>query len=151
MASKQLTLLMGAVAVAAVVAFLPMTSGAYGEPSDGPEMIDRLDVDGDGFLSPSEFPGPEEMFEDLDTDGDGLLSEQEVLASRPAPPEGPGGFENDDADNDGQVTREEFSGPQELFDHLDADGDGIISRAEVGPGLPPGGPPPVEAESGDTE
>ncbi|APG27059.1 hypothetical protein A7E78_03950 [Syntrophotalea acetylenivorans] len=48
------------------------------------------------------------------------------------PPKG-GGFEKDDADGDGQVTKEEFSGPSEHFEQLDRNGDGVLSRDEAKP------------------
>lgn len=48
------------------------------------------------------------------------------------PPKG-GGFEQDDADNNGVVTRDEFSGPADLFDRLDSNGDGQINREEAKP------------------
>ncbi|GAB6908117.1 hypothetical protein DESC_610333 [Desulfosarcina cetonica] len=53
----------------------------------------------------------------------------------------PGGFEKDDVNKDGQVTRAEFSGPKEMFSHLDANGDGVITREEVKPRKPPAGQP----------
>ena len=61
----------------------------------------------------------------------------------PGGPKGPGGFEKDDVNKDGQVTREEFSGPADMFDRLDANGDGVITQDEVKPpqdgrGAPPG-------------
>lgn len=61
------------------------------------------------------------------------------------PPDGhkrPGGFEKDDADRNGKVTREEFSGPADMFDRLDADGDGVITREEARPPRGGHGPPP---------
>ena len=36
----------------------------------------------------------------------------------------------DDKNHDGKVSREEFSGPKPLFDHIDADHDGFITREE---------------------
>ena len=36
-----------------------------------------------------------------------------------------------DADGDGVVTRDEFQGPERLFDRLDADGDGQVTKAEA--------------------
>lgn len=58
---------------------------------------------------------------------------------------GGGGFEKDDANSDGKVTREEFSGPEDLFDKLDSDGDGVITKEEAKPkdcGSHDGPPPP---------
>jgi hypothetical protein len=112
--------------------------GASG--NDPSRLIQRFDQDGDGLVSEREFPGPPEHFVDLDTDGDGFLTSEELLAGRPGPPEG-GGFENDDADQDGRVSQAEFSGPAELFSHLDTDGDGYITRDEARPGKHPHGGP----------
>lgn len=53
----------------------------------------------------------------------------------------PGGFEKDDVNKDGQVTRAEFSGPKEMFSRLDANGDGVITREEVKAKKPPTGQP----------
>lgn len=41
--------------------------------------FERLDTDGDGFLSPEEYNGPVKMFTELDTDGDGRLSPDEAM------------------------------------------------------------------------
>ena len=112
----------------------------HGKP-DPEAMLDEFDSDGDGLLSADEFPGPTDHFSRLDTDADGLLSADELLADHPGPgPAGEDPFASDDADQDGYVTRAEFSGPDDLFDQLDADGDGSISEAEARPVPPPGGP-----------
>jgi len=42
--------------------------------------IPALDLDGDGKLSPAEFPGPAMAFEAIDTNSDGLLDTEEMLA-----------------------------------------------------------------------
>jgi hypothetical protein len=44
-----------------------------------------------------------------------------------------------DQDGDGKVSREEFDGPKEHFNHFDKNGDGFISREEAPKGPPPGG------------
>lgn len=114
----------------------------HGPPHGGPgpgDMMTELDEDGDGLLSASEFPGPDDQFTTLDTDGDGYLSSEELAAGRPGPPKGGrGGFDSDDADKDGMVSQEEFSGPADMFAHMDTNGDGYISRDEVRSG--PAGP-----------
>jgi hypothetical protein len=49
-----------------------------------------------------------------------------------------------DANRDDAVTREEFSGPPELFDRLDRDGDGRLTAADFDwPGMPPGEDKPL--------
>jgi Ca2+-binding EF-hand superfamily protein len=104
-------------------------------PVDPEELLSELDADGDGYLSTEEFPGPEDHFDDLDTDGDGFLSQEELLTGLPRPPEG-GSLESDDVDQDGRVSQSEFSGPKDLFQHLDQDGDGYITQDEAWSGLP---------------
>jgi hypothetical protein len=53
----------------------------WGKP---PPFVRRLDRNGDGRVSRSEFDGPASRFNDLDRDGDGYLSQQE--APRGPPP-----------------------------------------------------------------
>ena len=70
---------------------------------------------------------------------------EKMDAPQGPPPDGhkrPGGFEKDDVDKNGKVTREEFSGPADMFDRLDADGDGVITREEARPPRDGHGPPP---------
>ena len=62
----------------------------------------------------------------------------------PDGPKGPGGFEKDDVNKDGKVTREEFSGPADMFDRLDANGDGVITREEAKPTRDGRGAPPEQ-------
>ncbi len=103
-------------------------------------VLASFDADGDGLLSADEFPGPEDHFYRLDTDEDGFLSEAELTAGRPGPPVD-NAFEQDDADQDGRVSAAEFSGPEDLFNHLDADSDGYITPEEARAGHPPADPP----------
>lgn len=54
-----------------------------------------------------------------------------------------GGFEQDDVNNDGKVSQDEFSGPEDLFTKLDANGDGFITKGEINKrGGGQNGPPP---------
>jgi Ca2+-binding EF-hand superfamily protein len=42
-----------------------------------------------------------------------------------------------DRNGDGKVSRSEFDGPPEHFDHFDRDGDGYITEDEAARGPPP--------------
>ncbi|MBN2489754.1 MAG: DUF1566 domain-containing protein [Planctomycetes bacterium] len=55
----------------------------------GQRFIRRLDRNGDGKVSRSEFDGPPERFSDFDRNGDGFITEDE--APRGPPPDRPGG------------------------------------------------------------
>lgn len=70
----------------------PVGSGGFGDPTLTPEeraervdqMIQMLDVDGDGKLSAAEMagrPGPEMIFNRVDADGDGAISKEEFDAA----------------------------------------------------------------------
>jgi len=58
----------------------PGRGGGPGGARDAAGRFERMDTDGDGKLSRSEFPGPDEMFERLDADEDGGLSKEEMQA-----------------------------------------------------------------------
>lgn len=75
---------------------------------------------------------------------------------RPTAPQGTSGrrgipweaiIRRDDKNGDGKVTKEEFSGPAQLFSRLDKNGDGTLTREEhesaVLPGTPPSTPAPA--------
>lgn len=110
------------------------TSWSHGGPPDAATLIEKMDQDGDGMISADEFKGPADHFTRMDTDGDGYLTESELKAGMPEPRGGKGGFDKDDVDGDGKVSKEEFSGPEDLFGRLDADGNGYITREEARPG-----------------
>jgi hypothetical protein len=82
-------------------------------------ILNRLQQDKDGKLTADEFPGPPPMFERLDSDGDGFVTRKEVegMRSRMERPrrEGRDGrqnraemFKRFDRDGDGVISREEF-------------------------------------------
>ncbi len=88
-------------------------------------------------LSATTLSGPTQAASWFD-DPPSMSNDQE----RPPRPPKEGGFEKDDADGDGQVTRKEFSGPSDLFERMDRDGDGVISREETKPPQGKGQRPP---------
>lgn len=60
----------------------PGGGGGRGEAS-GADFVKRLDTDGDGNVSKSEFDGPSEHFAELDKNSDGFLSEKEAPTGPP--------------------------------------------------------------------
>jgi Ca2+-binding EF-hand superfamily protein len=102
--------------------------------------VDRLaswDGDGDGRVTADEIP-----YHFLVTiargEVSGLAGEsvvgaapRSIAAPKPAPPAGPDWFRLMDRNRDGDVSRREFLGPREQFDHLDRDKDGLIDSDEA--------------------
>jgi hypothetical protein len=76
----------------AVVAAPPREAGRRGagrrEADAGAHWVRRLDTDGDGRVSRSEFDGPPAHFRDFDRDGDGFIVPDEAPTG---PPPGRGG------------------------------------------------------------
>jgi hypothetical protein len=68
----------------------PQGGGQQQQGNFGSHFVGRLDKDGDGRVSRSEFDGPPDRFDDHDQNGDGYISAQEIGNSPPPPP--PGGF-----------------------------------------------------------
>ncbi len=61
------------------------SSGGQNRPSfNGKGFIDRLDQDGDGKVSKSEFDGPSHHFSQLDRNNDGYISEDESPTGPPS-------------------------------------------------------------------
>ncbi|MEM9159832.1 MAG: sulfatase-like hydrolase/transferase, partial [Verrucomicrobiota bacterium] len=127
-------------------------------------FLNRFDSNGDRSISRDEFTGRPERFRTLDTNGDGVIDESEAANARP--PEGQGGqggrngqgrgrpqaqrqgpaevgqganrlLSRFDSNEDGQVTREEFTGAEERFRELDTDENGLIDEAEIQNARPP--------------
>ncbi|MEE8106298.1 MAG: EF-hand domain-containing protein, partial [Planctomycetota bacterium] len=71
-------------------------------------------------------------FAEMDTNNDGVISSEEAeraLGHR-AKESDFGLLDRYDADGDGKITREEFTGPGKMFDRLDKNGDGVIDRRD---------------------
>jgi Ca2+-binding EF-hand superfamily protein len=108
-----------------------------------------FDVDGDGKLTRDEVTrGLQIAFAQSDSDKDGSLNKVETRAlndqrRQQASTSSP----VFDWNADGKVDFKEFANQQlALFDRLDADGDGMLTeqemtRPQMGPGGPRGGPP----------
>jgi len=74
------------------------------------QMLATYDRDGDGWLTPDEFPGARRWFQRLDRNGDGVLSEEDHRWNLESP-SGPVGrlLRQADEDNNGLITRAELS------------------------------------------
>ncbi len=108
------------------------------------DLFKEWDQDEDGQLAPEEFKGSREIFDRLDKDADGYLSPKELRLSA-TPPKGTkaaakqkggagpeaAGAQAEIKGAPGSVSREEFKGPQSLFDQIDTDKDGFMSPDEL--------------------
>ncbi len=82
----QLSVVKGAGTNVGVLPPAPMVRGRDGMPANprgtapaGPLWFRKMDVNGDGDVSPREFLGSPEDFARIDTDGDGLISLEEAI------------------------------------------------------------------------
>ncbi len=108
--------------------------------SAAPHGVFQSDANNDGVLTRAEFDaGREATFARLDTDRNGQLTREEMRAERGdrgrrggrEGRRGGPGFEGADANNDGNITRDEFlARPIEMFNRLDANHDGVIQASE---------------------
>jgi len=130
--------------------------GRIGDQPGAGGFIERFDANKDGKVAKDEFPRAD-MFDQLDANEDGFIDEDEAPTGPPGggrgrpqtqggeqgqgrvgDQPGAGGFMGMfDKDKDGKVTKEEFTGPENMFDQLDANGDGAITEDEAPTG-PPG-------------
>jgi hypothetical protein len=131
----------------------------------GSGLFELADTDGDGRLSLRELRNLVKLLDKLDTNGDGFLTwdelprhyraefrpgsaggagwEETVFLARaftvlngggpplPVRTAGPLWFRKMDRNQDGDVSRREFLGSDEEFRRIDTDGDGLISAEEA--------------------
>lgn len=107
------------------------------DSAPGQRGVFQADANNDGVLTRQEFDaGRVAHFTRLDANTDGQLSREEMRAMRGDRHHrgrrgGMHGLRGADANNDGNITRDEFlSRPLQRFDRLDANDDGVIGAAE---------------------
>lgn len=131
--------LLAAVGVAALLG----VAGAATAQDQRPRGVFAMDANNDGSLTRQEFDaGRAARFAAIDADRNGQATREEMRAQRAAhrAERGEHGrrgghrgmhLERADANNDGNITREEFlAAPTQRFARLDANSDGVISASE---------------------
>ncbi len=122
------------IAAAALAAGAPpaLAEGAGGH---GERMLQRLDLNRDGAITPDEAGAVRTVrFLRWDSDGDGVITEAEMLAAAQAriARRIAKRFARMDRNGDGRVERAEFDDRGAArFARLDTDGDGRVSREEI--------------------
>lgn len=90
----------------------------------------QLDLDSDGRIAQSEWPGGFQTFENLDRDGDAVISRTEFFTRGVRYQTREERFRELDADHDGRLTGGEWKWGEAAMALLDRDGDGSLTRQE---------------------
>ena len=127
--------LIAAAALAATLADGAPPALAQGAGGHGERMLQRLDLNRDGAITPDEAGAVRMVrFLRLDSDGDGVITEAEMLAVAQAriARRIAKKFARMDRNGDGRVERAEFDDRGAArFARLDTNGDGRVSQEEI--------------------
>lgn len=100
------------------------------------QRFEKMDANQSGSIEKDEFKGPDAAFEKIDQDQNGALSKDELKNAHAKMKKGPKGdrkggkLDKFDSNQDGVITREEFKGPEEIFNKIDTNQDGQIDGDE---------------------
>ncbi len=101
--------------------------------ADVKSMFGRFDRNEDGMITRAEYRGTAVAFDRFDLNYDGLISPTEVEETMLHPKPPADRLHNQDADEDGVISRAEFSGDDASFARLDRNHDGVLSDADKRP------------------
>jgi Ca2+-binding EF-hand superfamily protein len=100
--------------------------------------LDQFDTNDDGRISEEEFQGPEKVFTRLDENNDGEITEAEAtrFGNQPRGDQDPAEkwqqlLDRFDANEDDQISEEEWPGRPDMFARLDRNDDGQIVLEEI--------------------
>ena len=96
------------------------------------DQFSRLDRDGNGVITRTEWPRSAEQFDRLDLDRDGAIERAEMRQVFSQRGRDESRFRGMDRDGNGVITRDEWSGNDKSFKKLDRNRDGVISNADRG-------------------
>jgi hypothetical protein len=125
----------GCALIAAALAVGVPQALAEGAGGHGERMLQRLDLNRDGAVTPDEAGAVRAVrFLRWDSDGDGVITEAEMVAAAQARVARriAKKFARMDRNGDGRIERTEFDDiAAARFARLDTDGDGRVSREEI--------------------